>query len=154
MTRPRLTIAQLMTLILLVGFGLAALRNANEFWASATYTLAIISILAAPLGAFARKGKARITWAGFAFFGWANLLIDLLPDRSVGSLGSGPIPWPSLMIEWGTALLQPYIHPWSPRTGEWVHYDQVSHSLGIIFFGLIGAVIGGLVALRDDRPNA
>ena len=47
MTRPRLTIAQLMTVILLVGFGFAALRNADDFWASATYTLAIISILAA-----------------------------------------------------------------------------------------------------------
>ena len=57
MTRPRLTIAQLMTLILFVGFGFAALRNANQFWASATYTLAIISILVALLCAFALQGQ-------------------------------------------------------------------------------------------------
>ena len=153
MTRPRLTIAQLMTLILFVGFGFAALRNANQFWASATQTLAIILILAAPLGAFARKGKARMTWAGFAVFGWAYLLTDLLPDRSVGGLGAGPIPWPSLMIEWGTARLQPYIHPIAPGMSDWVQYDQVSHSLGIILFGLIGAVIGRIVARTDDGQN-
>jgi hypothetical protein len=153
MTRPRLTIAQLMIVILLVGFGFAALRNANQFWASATYTLAIISILVALLCAFARKGKARMTWAGLAVFGWAYLLIDLLPDRSVGSLGAGPIPWPSLIIEWGTAQLQPFIHPLAPGTYDWAYYDQVSHSLGIILFGLIGAVIGRLVATRDDRRN-
>ncbi len=153
MTRPRLTIAQLMTFILLVGFGFAALRNANQVWSSATFTLAIISILAALLRAFACKGNARITSAGFAVFGWAYFLIGLLPDRSVGSLGGGPIPWPGLMIEWGTALLQPYIHPLAPGTYDWVQYEQVSHSLGIILFGLVGAVIGRLVLRRDDRPN-
>jgi hypothetical protein len=153
MTRPRLTIAQLMTFILLVGFAFAALRNANQFWASATYTLAIISILAALLCAFACKGKAQMTSAGIAVFGWAYLLIDLLPDRSVGSLGGGPIPWPSLMIEWGTAHLQPYIHPLAPGTYDWLGYEQVSHSLGIILFGLVGAVIGRLVGHRDERPN-
>jgi hypothetical protein len=120
MTRPHLTITQLMTLILLVGFGFAALRNANPLWASATYTIAIISILAALLFAFANKGTARMTWAGFSVFGWAYLLIDLLPDRSVGSFGSGPIPWPSLMIEWGTAYLQSYIHPLAPGTDDLV----------------------------------
>jgi hypothetical protein len=152
MTRPRLTIAQLMTLILLLSFGFAALRNATPIWASATHTLAIISILAALLCAFARKGKARMTWAGFAVFGWAYLLIDLLPERSVGIFGGGPIPWPSLMIEWGAAQLQPYFHPIAPGAPDLLAYDQTSHSLGIILFGLLGAVIGRFVAPRDDRP--
>ena len=153
MTRSRFTIAQLMTLILLVGFGFAALRNANQLWASATYTIAIISILAALLFAFANKGKARMTSAGFAVFGWAYLLISLFPDRRFGSLGSVAIPLPNLIIEWATAYLQPYIHPLNPATSDWLQYKQVSHSLGIILFGLIGAVIGRLVAPRDDRPN-
>ena len=153
MSRPRSTIAQLMTLILLIGFGFAALRNANDYWASATFTLAMISILVAPLGAFARKGKARITWAGFAVFGWAYLLVDLLPDRSPRTFGIAPIPWPGLIIDAGAALLQPYIHPWVPGVSDWLEYDQVSHSLGIMLFGLVGAVIGRYVASRDDQPN-
>jgi hypothetical protein len=154
MTWSRFTIAQLMTLILLVGFGFAALRNAYQLWASATHTIAIISILAALLFAFANKGKARMTSAGFAIFGSAYFLISLFPARLGGSLVSVRIPSPSLMIEWGTEYLQPYIHPSPPLTPEWFHYEQVSHSLGIILFGLIGAIIGRLVVPRDDRPNS
>jgi hypothetical protein len=138
-----------MALILFLGFGFAALRNADEFWASATYTLAIISILVALLGAFARKGKARMTWAGTAVFGWVYFLIHLLPDRRIGGLGTGPIPWPSLLSEWGAAQLVPHV---SPGT-NWLEYDQVSHSLGIIVFGLVGAVLGRLLAVKDDRAN-
>jgi hypothetical protein len=41
MTRLRLTIAQLMTFIFFVGFGFAALRNANQLWASATFREAV-----------------------------------------------------------------------------------------------------------------
>ena len=40
MSRLRFTIAQAMALVIFVGFGFAALRNAEEFWASATYTVA------------------------------------------------------------------------------------------------------------------
>jgi hypothetical protein len=69
MRRLRFTIAQLMAIVIFIGFGFAALRNADEFSASATYTRAITLITAAPIGAFARKGKARATWASFGAFG-------------------------------------------------------------------------------------
>jgi hypothetical protein len=152
MTRPRLTIAQMMTLILLVGIGFAALRNANQFWASATYAIAIISILAALLGASAPKGKARMTWAGFAVFGLTYLFLDLLADLSV-SLGTGPIRWPSLIIDMGAELLQPRIFPSAGGTYDLVQYFLVSHSLGIILLGLLGAVIGRFVASGGNQPD-
>jgi hypothetical protein len=148
MKRLRFTLAQLMAVVLYVGFGFAALRNADELWASLTFTLAIITISTAFVGAFARKGRARTTWCGFAVFGVAYIVIALLPDRSFA--GSVPIPWPILMIELGMAYLQPYIHPLPP---PWTEYEQVSHSLGIILFGLVGAVLGRLVAVKDDRPE-
>ena len=75
MNRLRFTIANLMVLVLYVGLGFAALRNADKFWASATYTLAILAVSAAVVVAVARKGRARLTWLGFAVFGWASLLI-------------------------------------------------------------------------------
>ena len=83
MARPRLTIAQLMTIILFLGVAFAALRNANEFWASATYTLAVITVSTALVGAIARKGKSRMTWIGFAVFGWACLIIGLFSSSLV-----------------------------------------------------------------------
>jgi hypothetical protein len=149
-----------MAIVLFIGFGFAALRNADEFWASATFTLAIVTISAAGVGAIARKGRMRMPWAGFTVFGWAYLLVDLLPPRPDGGFANGPIPRPLLLIEWGIARLQPYINPSSlggtPTPGglSLFPYDQVSHSLGIILFGLIGAVLGRLLAVKDERPNS
>ena len=142
------------------GFGFAAPRNADPFWASATFNLVIAAISAALVGAIVRKGTTRAPWTGFAVFGWAYLLVDLLPDRQTGAFGFGPIPWPPLLIEWGIARLQPYIKPLPPGvTGGsaggifLLPYDQVSHSLGIMIFGVFGAVVGRLVAAKDVQPN-
>jgi hypothetical protein len=157
MSRPRLSLAGLLALVLYIGFGVAALRNADRFWASATFTLAIITLSIALTCAFTRKGRTRTTWTGFAVFGWAYLLIVLLPPRHTGGFGFGPIPWPHLLIEWGIASLQPYIKPFPPgvtgggAAGNFLlPYDQVNHSLGIILFGLVGAILSRLVAEKDE----
>ena len=143
MTRLRFTLAQLMAIVLYLGFGFAALRNADKFWESATSTLAIILIAAALVGASARGGRARTPWVGFAVFGWTYLLTAHLP----------PLREPHLLIEWGTARLQPYIKPLPPRIGYDFEYAQVSQSLGIILFGLVGMVLGRLLALEGEQPN-
>ena len=150
MTRLRFSIAQLMGIVLYLGFGFAALRNADEFWASASYTLAMAMIAAALVGAFARNGTARMTWVGFAVFGWAYLLVARLPDLNTPS--AGQIHGPYLLIEWGFALLVPYIYP-PGAAFNGVEYDEIAHSLGVIFSGLVGAAVGRLLAMRDERPN-
>jgi hypothetical protein len=158
MTRLRFTLAQSMATVLYLGFGFAALRNADELWASATYTLAIVLIAAALVGAFARSEGARTPWIGFAVFGWTYLLIVHLPEWDVGGLGFGPIRKPHLLFEWGTARLQPLIKPLD-RGGiggyqiNLMYYEQVSQSLGIILFGLVGALLGRLLAVNGERPN-
>src|SRR5438105_3388914 len=73
MTRVRFTLAQSMVIVLFVGFGFAALRSDSVLWASAVFTLTVAVLLAAILGAIARRGRARMTWAGFALFGWVYL---------------------------------------------------------------------------------
>jgi hypothetical protein len=144
-----------MVIVLYLGFGFAALRNADEFWASAAYTLAIILIAGALVGALARRGRSRTPWVGFALFGWTYLVIFHLPAWPVSGVGFGPIPRPLLLVEWGTAYLQPFIMPLPPAyPGRFlVPYEQVSQSLGIVLFGLIGAVMGRLVAVKDDNSN-
>jgi hypothetical protein len=111
MGRLRFTLAQLMGIVIYLGFGFAALRNADAMWASAAYTLAIILIAASLVGALALSGRARTPWLGFAVFGWTYLLIVHLPAWETGGLGFGPIWKPPLLIEWATARLQPYINP-------------------------------------------
>jgi len=150
MRRPRFSLAELMAIVLYFGFGFAALRNANVFWASATYTLAIMMVAAALVGALARKAGARTAWIGFAVFGGAYLLVSRLPGLNTPTVGLQGGPY--LLIEWGIAQLAPYLYP--PGTGRnWAEYDQVSHSLGIILFGLVGAVLGRFLAVKGEPPN-
>jgi hypothetical protein len=149
MKRFRFTLAQLMAVVLYVGFGFAALRNADHYWADATYTIAIISISAALLGAIVRKGTARVPWIGYATFGWTYVLLDLLPSWTPSGFGFERVKRPNLMIMWGIGRLYPHIST-SPVL---LPYDQVSYSLGMILFGLIGAFVARYLAPKDDGPK-
>lgn len=154
MYRLRFTLAQSMAIVLYVGFGFAALRNANESWASATFTLAFLMVSIATLGSLARKGRARWTWAGFAVLGWSRFLIGALPlgDSGVFAGVLDRIPSPGLLSELGFKLVLPYL---SRPTGFIVpYYAQVFISLEIILCGFIGAIVGRLIAEKDKRPNS
>jgi hypothetical protein len=148
MTRFRLTVAQSMAIVLFLGFGFAALRNADEFWASATYTLAFLVISVGPLGALARKGRARMAWAGFAVFGWSRFLVGALPLTSNSVFGQTLSP--GLLSERGFTLVLPYL---LAPAGFTEFHVQVFSSLEIILFGLVGAILGRLLAEKDDRPD-
>jgi hypothetical protein len=152
MNRPRFTLAQLMAIVLYLSFGLAALRNADELWASTASTLSIILIAWALVGVLARSGRARTPWVGFAVFGWTYLLTAHLPPLDIGVLNR-PGFRPHLLVGWGFARLQPYIKPLPPGINGDFFYDQVSESLGIILFGLVGMVLGRLVASEGEQPN-
>jgi hypothetical protein len=136
-----------MAIVLFIGFGFAALRNADEFWASATFTLAFFMISVAPLGALARRGRARMSWAGFAVFGWASLLVRSLPEFYSRTFGMVHVP--TLLTERGFDYLASYVSPGGISTD----HVQVFHSLEIIFFGLVGAIVGRLMAPRNEQPN-
>jgi hypothetical protein len=156
MNRLRFTIAQSMAIVLYVGFGFAALRNADDLYASATFTLAVTMVSLAFVGALVRKGKARAIWSGFAVFGLANLLIGLSPSLNPPGptfyhYTTGQRPTPVLLIEWALRRLHPYVNPIAPGAAGSIPYDQVSYSLGIVLFGFIGAALGRLVALKDDQ---
>jgi hypothetical protein len=144
MTRSRLTLGQLMAVVVFVAFGFGALRNANEIWASGTFTLAFLMISVAPLGALARKGRARMAWAGVAVFGWSRLLVGThrLSDNSI----FGPIPSPGLLSERGFALLLPYLL--TPGDGGFLQ-SQIVTSMDIILWGFLGRLIAGRLISCD-----
>jgi glycerol uptake facilitator-like aquaporin len=134
----RLTIARLMGIIFLMGFSFAALRNADRAWASASFSLAIVSVSVALAGALSRKGGARAPWSGFAFAGGASLLIRVLTAETVGSQ-NGP-PRPILFI------FQEHINPQASGGLALIAYTQTCNSLEAILLGLVGAVAGLLVS--------
>ncbi len=69
----RVSIARSMGIVLLAAVGLAALRNPTIVWASSLFTLVVVLLCTAVLGAIAVRGPARLTWTGFAVFGWVYL---------------------------------------------------------------------------------
>jgi hypothetical protein len=151
MNRLHLTIANLMIVVLYAGLGFAALRNADEFWASATYTLAILAISAAVVVAVARRGRARLTWLGFAVFGGASLLIWLSTSETIDHSRNGP---PVPVMTWGLLSLERHINQTVPiGRATWMNYLQVCHSLEVILVGFVGAILGRFVAVQDERPD-
>jgi hypothetical protein len=120
MNRLRFTIAQSMAIVFYGGFGFAALRNADDLWASATFNLAIISVSVALACACAGSATSRMTWAGFAFAGGACLIIWLATSQTVGSL-NGP---PQSMFY----RFRPYINPAASGGVPFIAYTQISHS--------------------------
>lgn len=140
----RAPISGMMLAVAFCGVGLAAIRAREEPWGSMAQTIAVILLLGAAIGAYARRGRARFVWAGFAVFGIVAL---------------GPIPMlhlDDLVPEYGLSLLSELSsEPALPDLPDVIAVREarvrarVCRSLGAIVFATIGAVVGGLV-YRDD----
>jgi hypothetical protein len=75
----RFSIRTAMALVLVSGVGLAALRNANDFWVGIIFSTALYAVGAAVLGAVFLKGHARAWWLGFSLFGGCYLAFTYAP---------------------------------------------------------------------------
>lgn len=146
MSRFHFTLAQWMAVVGLLAFGFAALRNADDFWASLTFSLAIVAVSVSITGACTRKEKARTSWLGFATTGGTYLVIWLVTSQTVGTLYGPPR---SLLNKF-----QPYINPSASGGGAYIAYTQTSNSLNVLLFGLAGAVLSRLVTVTADRSKA
>jgi hypothetical protein len=152
--RYRLTIAGLMVFILGVAFGLAALRNAGPYLATATYNLACFSLPTAIVCAVVGQGMLRSLATGYAAFGSAYFLFYLLPLRAWGNFGLVQ-ERPSLFIERGFVFLQPYLKPMPPTNIQgFMDYDLVSQSLAIMLCGGVGAVLSCFIAGKYARRRS
>ena len=73
------SLRRLMAFVLGSAIGLAALRNANDWWAGVTLTAVFGTIGAAVIAALILRDKERYIWAGFAIFGGGYFLVALGP---------------------------------------------------------------------------
>jgi hypothetical protein len=80
MRRFRFRIGSLLILIVLLGVGFAALREADDFWDGIVLALAIGALLVSVLLAIHRQSDGRAFWVGFALLGWGYLGLTTLPS--------------------------------------------------------------------------
>jgi hypothetical protein len=79
MRRFRFRIGSLLILIVFLGVGFAALREATDLWDSIVLSVAILVMTASLLLAIHRQAKRRAFWIAFALFGWVYLGLTAIP---------------------------------------------------------------------------
>jgi hypothetical protein len=80
----RFSIRTDMAFVLVSAIGLAALRNANEWWAGTMMLVAMAAVGIAVAGAVIMRGRERCWWATFAFFSASYLALAFAPGLSTG----------------------------------------------------------------------
>jgi hypothetical protein len=80
MRRIRFNIASLLGVILVLGVGIAALRESDDLWESGVFILTLAALLISILLAVHRTESRRAFWIGFAMFGWTYLGFALVPS--------------------------------------------------------------------------
>jgi hypothetical protein len=169
MRRSRFTIAWLMTVVLLVALGFAALRRSSEVVASAVFTSAVVTLLVATVGAVLGRGAA---WVGFAVFGWGGLILVFGPLS--WELPSGPnVPAPKPLTTFVLADLYRHVGVKPSGVGAaseeegwvWINsmggagyvslpFIQTGQSLISVLLACVGSLIAHRIAVRDVRGAA
>src|SRR4051794_36337733 len=73
--RPRVSIAAMLSIVVVVALGLAAIRSASPAWAGALTSLTFFLLIVSWLGIAFRRGDDRAFWVGFALLGWSYILL-------------------------------------------------------------------------------
>jgi hypothetical protein len=122
-----------------------------------------------------------MTWAGFALFGWVYLGTAFGPWADVNGVKAPPYVtrwgldywdsklWSVYRADTGppgevlfsrfTPVLPPPAMAMPPRpvlvlTPDAFQFRRIGHCLAAILFGLVGAVLGRVMAGTDERPNS
>jgi hypothetical protein len=171
MNRPRVTIAGMMTVVLILGVGFAALRYSTIYWASGVFTLVVLLLSVATLGSIACRGRARATWAGFAVFGWIYFGTTFIAWPNSNGVTAPPYLTQALLESHPPAASDekvliydsaptgirfsetPTFVGFTGRVINLLHFRCIGHSLAAVLFGLVGAALGRFFATRT-QPEA
>jgi hypothetical protein len=171
-------IARLIGLTAVAAGGLVCLRYPTPLAASATFSLAVVSILGACVAALSIPGRARAIWGSFAACGsvylilaltlgpWSEVdtgpqmlttpLIQVVEERIRGetdesSFNHSPNFKQKLLpasAYWSAPVWEKYIRYGNTSRVLWT-FGQVAHSL----LALVTASAGGLLACRSTRRD-
>jgi hypothetical protein len=144
----RFTILSLMGLVLVLALAIAALRNANDYWAGGLLLATPLLLSAALIGASCGEGRSRAPRLGFAVFGGAYFALAFL-GLSEGNLAKLPTSWLLMSIHQRVAPPQTFTYiitgTMSGQTGQ-----------GTILSGNAspGPITGPITSTITTTPNA
>ena len=126
MRHNRITIAELILIVVVVAIGLAAIRGQSAAWAGAMLSITFFALICSLLGVALGRGPRRVYWSGFAVLGWSYLFLIY-------------VPW--LYTQVGTYLLAPNLFP---AIDEMLHAQPAAaQGLQSVPVGLLGAAATG-----------
>jgi hypothetical protein len=79
MMRFRFHIGTILIIVVFLAVGIAALREANDWWEAGVFSLAVLALLLSVLLAIHRTQRKRAFWVGFALFGCGYLALTVIP---------------------------------------------------------------------------
>jgi hypothetical protein len=170
--KPRFSIARLLGVIAACGVGFAALRDPSEWWASITFTSALLGLAFAALYSAYRTGPRRAYWSAFTAFGLGYMLLAFGPwcetairprllttrvlDFAYLKLNPPPNGRPLRFSPDGRVL--PIGGPdatariWGPDPTRQARFETIGHSVtALLLAGLAGLAARRFHARRDDR---
>jgi hypothetical protein len=100
MRRFRLHLGTLVILVLVLGVGLAALRESTHIWDSSLFTVTLGILLLSVLIAVHRTAKKRAFWVGFALFGAAYLGLSSIPAIESRLMTTKALAYLASMLPW------------------------------------------------------
>ncbi len=129
MKRSRLSILGMMAVIVLIAVALAALRSPTILGASLIFTATVAFLATAVLGAIARRGRARVAWAGVAVFGWAYLAMSFGPFPNGNGVTCPPFPT-QLFLEYLRIVRESADQNLSVQQPPWAIVRENAHPRG------------------------
>ena len=157
MRRLRLSIAQIMLLVLLIGLAIGVLRSPSPLLARVTWTSTAALLCWAIVAAIFRPVRHRAFWSGFAVFGWVHLVLIFELYR-LHALNPDLAPPPSLLTSdlieylWQHLTPHPAVRVFNAvvtRLADNFSYRefvQIARSLMTLLVALIGGGLGCLAA--------
>jgi hypothetical protein len=159
---PRFSLAALMAFVIMAGVAFANLRCSTKLWASVVFSLTLTILLISGFGAIAHRGAARLTWAGFALFGWAYFLAVFGSWADLNGVTVPPLITTRLLEQVGPNVLGNEYGPSVAGEPDVVvagvtvksawQFRRIGHCFSALVFGLIGAGVGRTFAAKSDVP--
>ncbi len=137
MRSVRFSIGWMMSVVLVLALGFAALRNPTEIWAGLLPLVTQGMICLAIVGAVCRTGDERAWWLGFAAFGWSYMRYWGFAFAWIRT------PMRSLLELIGSMMGLPIS---AANSGNWNVQAQSFLQIGHNLWALIFAILGGFLA--------